>query len=297
MSRGLAIAMLALLLLPALASALSLQSFEALFEVTEESAVVTYTLLPAESGTLEVGLPNGVTGLSASANGEAIAFEFKEADRKIILQATEGEELIISFVSGSSLEKGTEQKFFVYNFSPEVSAEEYNGRLLLPEGSLLTSPAEEGSVLPSPRNITSDGRQLEIIWRFKEKETVFVSFAPQNEFNFLWLILPLFGLVALAGVLFWLLKARKPLPPPKSEKKEEELDLRGLTPEEKEVVKVLHKQAEKELTQSRIKDLTGLSKVKLSRVIARLEKRHVVGKRPYGNTNLVFLEKKDEKAD
>jgi uncharacterized membrane protein len=296
MSRGIAIALAVLLFLPALASALSLESFDALFEVTEESVVVTYTLMPSESGLLEVVLPGNISGLSVSSNDTPVSFEFKEADKKVILEALEGEELKVSFVSNSSLEIGSSQKFFVYNFSPEVSAENMTGKLLLPEGSLLSSLAEEGSVLPVPESIASDGRNLEINWRFKDKATFFVSFAPQNQFNLLWLVLPLLGLIALAAVLFWLLKAKKPVPAPKKEVKEE-LDLRGLTPEEKEVVKVLHKQDEKELTQSRIKDLTGLSKVKLSRILARLEKRGVVGKRPYGNTNLVFLEKKTEKAD
>lgn len=287
---------LALLLFsPAMAGAVSIDSFEALFEVTEESAVITYTLLPGESGSLEVGLPSNISGLSAGVNGTPVPFEFKEADKKIILQATEGEEVSVSFVSRSILEEGNQRKFFVYNFSPGVRSEKITARLLLPEGGLLSSPADEGSVIPSPENIASDGRRLEINWRFEEQETVFVSFIPQTRFN-PWPAIGLLALLILAGAVVWAFKAGKALPAGK-EAVGKGVDLRGLAPEEKEVVKALERQAEKELAQSRIKDLTGLSKVKLSRVIARLEKKGLVGKRPYGNTNLVFLERQAEKAD
>jgi uncharacterized membrane protein len=300
-----------LLLLPALASALALQSFEAEFDVSDNAVVVTYSMVADENGLLALKLPAKTSGLSAFVEGKKSFFEFKAADKEVVLPVSEGQEVVVSFVSSSSVEAGDGQNYFVYSFEPGIALAAMPAKLVLPEGALLASPAEEGSVLPSPENITSDGRILEINWLFEGGETIFVSFIPPAEANGLtdWLVLLLLvlGLAAVAALWF----SRKKLERVSAEKEEKvkdkpkagqekpgakeekEPELRGLTPEEKEVVLALHNNPEKQLTQSRLKDLTGLSKVKLSRIIARLEKREVVGKRPYGNTNLVFLPKKD----
>jgi len=63
-----------------------------------------------------------------------------------------------------------------------------------------------------------------------------------------------------------------------------------LTPEEKVVIKLL-KENDGELTQSELVTRTKLSKVKVHRVIKRLESLNVVSKYPYGVTNKIKLEK------
>jgi uncharacterized membrane protein len=42
------------------------------------------------------------------------------------------------------------------------------------------------------------------------------------------------------------------------------------------------------VSQSELKFLAGLSKVKVSRVVSKLEQRNIIEKRPYGNTNLII---------
>jgi hypothetical protein len=44
-----------------------------------------------------------------------------------------------------------------------------------------------------------------------------------------------------------------------------------------------------ETTQTELKNVTGLSKVKISRILTKLEERGTVKKKPYGNTNLISL--------
>ncbi len=63
-----------------------------------------------------------------------------------------------------------------------------------------------------------------------------------------------------------------------------------LTPEEKNVIKVLEENND-ELTQSELVTRTRLSKVKVHRIIKRLESLKVVSKYPYGVTNKIKLEK------
>jgi len=62
------------------------------------------------------------------------------------------------------------------------------------------------------------------------------------------------------------------------------------TPEEKLVIKELE-EANGELTQSELVKKTKLSKVKVHRVIKRLEQLKIVNKYPYGVTNKIKLEK------
>ncbi|MBW2984836.1 MarR family transcriptional regulator [Candidatus Woesearchaeota archaeon] len=64
-----------------------------------------------------------------------------------------------------------------------------------------------------------------------------------------------------------------------------------LTPEEKNVIKVLE-EYDGELTQSEIVRRTKLSKVKVHRIVKRLESLNVVSKYPYGVTNKIKLEQK-----
>lgn len=62
------------------------------------------------------------------------------------------------------------------------------------------------------------------------------------------------------------------------------------TPEEKIVIKELEKN-NGELTQSDLVKKTGLSKVKVHRIVKRLESLEIVKKYPYGVTNKIKLEK------
>lgn len=64
-----------------------------------------------------------------------------------------------------------------------------------------------------------------------------------------------------------------------------------IMPEEKRVMKELEEHGG-ELTQSEVVKMTGLSKVKIHRVIKRLEALGIVIKYPYGITNKIKLQKR-----
>ena len=64
-----------------------------------------------------------------------------------------------------------------------------------------------------------------------------------------------------------------------------------ITPEEKSVILELEKE-NGELTQSELVSKTGLGKVKIHRILKRLEALGIVRKIPYGMTNKIRLEKK-----
>lgn len=59
-----------------------------------------------------------------------------------------------------------------------------------------------------------------------------------------------------------------------------------LPEDERKVLTVIAEK--KSITQADLRYMAGLSKVKLSRMIKRLEERKIIEKRPYGNTNLIL---------
>jgi len=64
--------------------------------------------------------------------------------------------------------------------------------------------------------------------------------------------------------------------------------LKALPPDEQKVMEVLVR--ERRIEQAYISAETGLSRLKVSRALDRLERRGVVKRKPLGNTNLVSLE-------
>ncbi len=60
-----------------------------------------------------------------------------------------------------------------------------------------------------------------------------------------------------------------------------------LPEDERKVIKVIIDK--RNITQSELRYLTGLSKVKISRIVSKFEQRGIIEKKPYGNTNLIVL--------
>lgn len=59
-----------------------------------------------------------------------------------------------------------------------------------------------------------------------------------------------------------------------------------LPEDERKVLKIIIEK--KSISQTELKYASGLSKVKVSRVVSRLEQRNIIEKKPYGNTNLII---------
>ncbi|MBT3731269.1 hypothetical protein HOD29_01460 [archaeon] len=59
-----------------------------------------------------------------------------------------------------------------------------------------------------------------------------------------------------------------------------------LPDDEKKVLKIIIDK--KSISQTELKYLSELSKVKVSRVVSKLEQRNIIEKKPYGNTNLII---------
>lgn len=93
-----------------------------------------------------------------------------------------------------------------------------------------------------------------------------------------------------AGIAIWYLIREEEI----SEITEEMMDV-FLLPEEKAIVDEL-KKAGGEITQSDLVRRTGLSKVKIHRILGRLEGKKVIKRYPYGLTKKVVIEMRKKKG-
>ncbi len=101
-------------------------------------------------------------------------------------------------------------------------------------------------------------------------------------------LIDLLGGVAfiIAGISMWYLIREK-----ETGLLREEVEKALLLPEEKSVMEEL-KKAGGELTQKELSNRTGMPKVRLHRVLSRMEKKSVISRYPYGMTKKVVIEKK-----
>ncbi len=92
-------------------------------------------------------------------------------------------------------------------------------------------------------------------------------------------------LSTIGGISLWSITRKKEI-------REVENNLKDilLTEEEKQIIKELE-DASEELTQRELTERTGFSRVKIHRVISKLESKKLIKKYPYGQTNKIILEK------
>jgi uncharacterized membrane protein len=90
----------------------------------------------------------------------------------------------------------------------------------------------------------------------------------------------------IAGISMWCLIREK-----ETGLLREEVEKALLLPEEKEIMDELKKSGG-EMTQKELSNRTGIPKVKLHRVLSKMEKKSVLKRYPYGMTKKVVIEKK-----
>lgn len=231
---------------------------------------------------LEISLPESYTSLEVLNN-------YTLVDNKITVK---GDYIEFSFVNPEAIDIGRNY-YFNKKIAPGIALNSLLVTLKLDEGFVVSK-----QVYPEANTITSDGRRIIIEWIFnnlKEEDSVslFVVFENIKGRNYLWAIL----ILVVLGIGAWLLypKIREKISAAKVKKLEKKavkkkIDItEHLLENEKKVVDELRK--ENGLWQKQIQIKTGLSKVKLSRVLKNLEKRGFIRKENFGKTNKIYLKR------
>lgn len=221
---------------------------------------------------LELKLPYDVSNPEVNVN-----FTLEEGFLKI----NHGTNVSIKYITKSLLDKsGKEMYFTSKNFLNESS----NVKLVLSEGFVLV---EGGLLFPKPTKISSDGRNIILIWEDFSGKDLVIKYRQVNKSNsFLYLSLIILFFI----ILISLNKFRKSkIFPFKIRKKSL---TKNLFEDEKRIVEYLLKRKDNESwTKELIRDLK-ISKVKLSRKLRSLEQKELIKKVPFGSENRIKLIKK-----
>ncbi len=177
------------------------------------------------------------------------------------------------------------QILYKSEYLPTGPTFKFNYILKLPVGFIIPEEKDISFfVNPQPKSIYSDGRRVILLWERKEIDSAFelsvlMEPAGKHIHPIYWVI----GLIFLAllvgvGIMLSLKKVKK-----------NEIAYPALIEHEKAIVDILKKAKGHVLWQKQIQLRSGLSKVKVSRILRSLEERGVIKKEPWGNTNKVHL--------
>lgn len=191
----------------------------------------------------------------------------------------------LSFSSTSPILKSGNRIIFKYFFKVDFFTEEVNYIVKLPSGFRIP-PERDPSffITPSPSSVFFDGRK-EVVSLAKsnvdEPFEVSIFMEPQVHIDrgTFWIVLFVFIMILVIGsILYYYWKKSK-----------EEVTYHALVEAEEAVVNALKEAKGNVLWQKQIQIKTGVSKVKLSRILQSLEKRKVIKKEPWGRTNKIYL--------
>ena len=231
---------------------------------------------------LTINLPEGFSSFESSN-----AYSINENELTI-----EGKDILFSFVNPSAIETG-KKYYLTRKIEAPIEVDVLKLMLALDEGFVFRE------AYPAPDKIESDGQRIIMRWEFKnlqkgESRPIFVISDSVKGISYLWWVIIILILVSLI-VWLWLRKQKKIIVKVKAGEKREKAKAEKveefLLENEKKVVQELEKEHRKELWQKQIQLRTGLSKVKLSRVLKNLEARGLIKKINFGKTNKIILKK------
>jgi hypothetical protein len=233
---------------------------------------------------LTINLPDGFASFESKN-----AYEINENKLTI-----EGKEIVFSFVNPSAIETG-KKYYLTRKIEAPAGIDVLKLMLALDEGFVFRE------AYPAPDKIESDGQRIIMRWEFKnlqkgESMPIFVISESVKGISYLWWVIIILVLISLV-IWLWLRKQKKTIVKVKAKVKEKRGKAKAeeveefLLENEKKVVQELEKEHRKELWQKQIQLRTGLSKVKLSRVLKNLEARGLIKKINFGKTNKIILKK------
>jgi uncharacterized membrane protein len=172
---------------------------------------------------------------------------------------------------------GDAEALFKLRFPVDVG--EFSLTVVLPNNALPVSTEDGFSIFPTPNRQFIEEDRYHILWERKDLKSgdeitySIVHVIPKRSY------FPyFFSLVFLLGALYsiYYLKKRK-----------KDLILKGLSKDERKVIQLLFEQ--KEVYQSEIREKMGFSKVKMTRVVQKLEEKGLIQIEKLGKRNKIFL--------
>ncbi|MDP2973930.1 MAG: hypothetical protein Q8N60_02670, partial [Candidatus Diapherotrites archaeon] len=212
-------------------------------------------------------------------------------ESKIIAVAGTFSKISLKYITESLVEK-TKDRFFILNLAEMRGSKEIT--VILPESATLkySTGSKKDSVIPAATDISTDGNHILVDCKqeaLEEANSLFIMYKEPAQSRFvLYLGIILISaaviLVVFTGTRYFLRNRGKQTKPA-----DEHQITRNLFEEEKAIVDVLLNAKNHELWQKGLLFETGISKVRLSRKLRALEKKGLIEKIPFGNTNKIRL--------
>ncbi|MBD3246991.1 hypothetical protein GF378_00010 [Candidatus Pacearchaeota archaeon] len=256
--------------------------------------IVDYTLVE-DKALVQIDFGN-VSNLKYELPYDARTIESKQnfSLEKNVLQVEESENFSLSYITESVIEKTSNRNFFILKNKFE---QPMNLKLILPEKAILD---DRNILSPNPDFISTDGRRIILKWNSLNAEEIVVTYEPEQQINIFWIIIA--PLILLGIILYQSIALKKKVKKLKKKKKisakrrktrKKKNMTRNLYGEEKEIVEyLLGRKKNESWTKEIVRDL-GISKVRLSRKLRKLQQKDLIEKIPHGNENRIRLLKKE----
>lgn len=254
------------------------------YTLVEDKALVKINFGDVDS--LEYNIPYDARTIESQDN-----FSIDYVENILTVENTEN--FSLSYITESVIEKSSQRNFFILSNKFEKPI---NLILRLPEKAILD---DKNILSPNPDSISTDGRRVILKWNELDAGEVIVTYDPEEKTNvFLIIIVPL---ILLGIIIYQSITLKKKIKKIKKKKKisakrrktrKKKNMTRNLHGEEKKIVEyLLGRKKNESWTKEIVKDL-GISKVRLSRKLRKLQQKDLIEKIPYGNENRIKLLKK-----
>jgi hypothetical protein len=216
-----------------------------------------------------------------SSDGEIVHSVERGTQSFVVVSNLSGKEhLKLSFFTNAPLNRQNGEVEALFKLRFPVDVEKFSLLVVLPEHALPVSTEDGFSMFPSPdKQFIEGNNRYNVLWErdtMKAGDEIVYSITytlPRKSY------LPyLLAFFVFLGAVFWLFYVTK---------RKRELFLRGLGKEERKIVELLMKS--KEGYQHELREEIGVSKVKMTRVVQKLEEKGLIEKTPVGKRNKLTL--------
>ena len=293
--------LVAMILLINISYSADIKTYQAAFNIVDNTIVVEVDALfnESETGIYSFELPADYDALSVYVDSKPVSPNV--TGNLLEIELNKNSKIRFNYITEEFIDKTN----FLMNMKLDFDVDNLVVKLVLPEGASLKKPIKEsdltsGSIYPKPTKATTDGRSLIFYWLVKDFKqgdeiSVFTQIEPRRNISGLFVLFA--GIILIiTGIFFYIIKkkpkAKVRIAKPKARVivRKEDLVEKHLKPDEEQIINVLKKR-EGRCEQGTLRVVTGFSKATLSRLLKELEDRKVIYKEKRGKKNLVFLKK------
>jgi len=280
--------LLSALLLTGLASSTSIAEENITIDLQDETvdAEIYFNDLTSSSFTYVTNHP--VNNYNVEIEGENAECEFEElaigGEISCPTDYRENFTVDLDYETSGLTNSQNSVNFFRYSQSVYRPIENYNIKVMLPEGTGLIDQTNISTPVIEPENgvVGSEGRRIHIEWKLSPSLGETVSFQATYEqlsTSYTTVVIIIASLLVLVGLLRFYLRQRS--------RKESSNVIDSLPEDERDVLSVLRESGD--MLQKDIVDESEYSKAKISGVISSLEEKEIIEKEKEGRSNRIYV--------